>query len=162
MTPDELPGFLAAFRTRVEGAAGPAAKAMADEYKSHLTRVTLQRFHSVPGQFGTPSPAGEGPVASRTGRLAASVTSWGGASGGGVGTAYVAPHTIYAVTQEWGEIHYRRTREYMHWINSGGEWWKKRVDIPQRPYMRTARDETIADGSLTRAATEAFISVTGL
>ena len=162
MTPDELPGFLAGIRDRAMATPGPCAKAMADTYKTHLTRVTLQRYHSAPGQFGTPSPAEEGPVASRTGRLAASVTSWGGGSDGGVGTAFVAPHTIYAVTQEWGEIHYRRTREYMHWINSGGEWWKKRVDIPQRPYMRTARDETIADGSLTRAAMGKFVSIMGL
>ena len=162
MTPDELPGFLAGIRDRAMTTPGPCAKAMADTYKTHLTRVTLQRFHSVPGQFGTPSPAGEGPVASRTGRLAASVTSWGGGSDGAVGSAFVAPHTIYAVTQEWGEIHYRRTREYMHWINSGGEWWKKRVDIPQRPYMRTATRETVADGSLTRAAMDKFVSIMGL
>jgi phage gpG-like protein len=161
VTPDELPGFLSGLRDRAEATAGPVAKAMADEYETHLTRVTLQRYHSAPGQFGTPSPRDEGPVASRTGRLAGSVTSREGASGGGVGTAYVAPHTIYAVTQEWGEIHYARTRKYMHWTNSGGSWWKERVDIPQRPYMRTATRETIADGSLTRAAMEKFVSIMG-
>lgn len=161
MTVDELPAVLAIFRDRAATAAGPAAKAMADTYKSHLTRVTLQRYHSVPGQYGTESPAFEGPVASRTGRLAGSVTSWQGRSGPGYGSASVAPHTIYAVTQEWGETHYNRTRHYMHWINSGGEWWKKRVDIPPRPYMRTATRETVADGSLTRSAALMFRSLVG-
>ena len=68
MTPDELPGFLAGIRDRAMATPGPCAKAMADTYKTHLTRVTLQRYHSAPGQFGTPAPAEEGPVASRTGR----------------------------------------------------------------------------------------------
>ena len=162
MNLDEVPALLAGFRDKAAAAAGPVANAMADTYRHHLTRVTLQRYHSVPGQFGTDSPAFEGPVASRTGRLAASVTSWQGASGPGFGSASVAPHTIYAVTQEWGEVHYARTRKYMHWVNSGGEWWKKRVEIPPRPYMRTATKETIADGSLTRAAMYKFVSITGL
>lgn len=161
MTIDEVPGLLAGIRDLAANAAGPVAGAMADTYKTHLTRVTLQRYHSAPGQFGTPSPAGEGPVASRTGRLAASVTSTQGASGPGFGSASVAPHTIYAVTQEWGEIHYARTRKYMHWTNTGGSWWKERVEIPQRPYMRTATEETVEDGSLTRAAMDKFVSLMG-
>jgi hypothetical protein len=159
---DEVPILLMGIAELAANAAGPVAKAMADEYKSHLTEVTLQRYHSAPGQFGTPSPAHEGPVASRTGRLAASVTSWQGASGPGFGSASVAPHTIYAVTQEWGEEHFARTRKYMHWTNSGGSWWKERVNIPERPYMSTAMKETIADGSLTRAAMVKFVEVTGL
>lgn len=159
MTVDELPAVLAIFRDRAAAAAGPTAKAMADTYKSHLTRVTLQRFHSAPGQFGTPSPPGE-PIATRTGRLAGSVTSTQGASGPGFGSAYVSPHTIYAVTQEWGAVHHAR-RRYMHWTNTGGEWWKKRVDIPPRPYMRPATRETIADGSLQRSAMLMFRSMVG-
>jgi hypothetical protein len=161
VTVDELPAVLGIFRDRAAAAAGPTAKAMADTYKSHLTRVTLQRYHSVPGQFGTPSPRYEGPVASRTGLLAASVTAWQGVSGPGFGSASVAPHTVYAVTQEWGAVHFARTRRFMHWTNSGGSWWKKRVDIPQRPYMRTATRETIADGSLTRSAMLMFRSMVG-
>lgn len=161
MTLDELPAVLGIFRDRAAAAAGPTAKEMADTYKSHLTKVTLQRFHSIPGQYGTPSPRDVGPVASRTGRLAASVTSWHGASGAGFGSASVAPHTIYAVTQEWGEIHEPRAFKYMHWVNSEGPWWLKRVDIPERPYMRTATRETIADGSLQRSAMLMFRSLVG-
>ncbi len=161
MTIDEVPTLLAAIRDQAANTAGPVAKAMADEYKTHLTTVTLQRYHSMPGQYGTPSPRDEGPVASRTGKLAGSVTSWYSAAGYGYGSASVAPHTVYAVTQEWGEIHYARTRRYMHWTNSGGAWWKKSVDIPERPYMRTATKETVADGSLTRAAMDKFVSLMG-
>ena len=162
MTIDEVPALLAGIRDQAAEAAGPCAKAIANTYKTHLTRVTLQEYHSAPGQFGTPSPRDVGPVASRTGRLAASVTSWYGAAGPGYGSASVAPHTVYSVTQEWGEEHTPSHFKYMHWTNSGGEWWKKRVKIPQRPYMRTATDQTIADGSLTRAAMESWVSIVRL
>jgi hypothetical protein len=160
VTIDEAIAALKIFQARAATAAGPSAKAMADTYKSHLTRVTLQRFHSAPGQFGTPSPPGS-PIASRTGTLAASVTSIQGASGPGFGSAYVSPHTIYAVTQEWGDIHTPSHFPYMRWHNSGGWWMKKRVDIPERSYMRPAVRETAADGSLTRSAALMFRSLVG-
>ena len=163
MTVDELPGVLAIFRDRAAAAAGPTAKAMADTYKSHLTKVTLQRYHSAPGQFGTTSPEGA-PIAFRTGRLAGSVTSTAGRSGPGFGSAYVRPNTIYAVTQEWGDVHTPSHFRYMRWENEGGpqpEWWKKRVKIPERSYMRPAVRETAADGSLTRAAALMFRSLVG-
>ena len=160
MTIDEAIAVLKIFQARAATAAGPSAKAMADTYKSHLTKVTLQRFHSAPGQFGTTSPPGS-PIAFRTGTLADSVTAWPGASSPGFGSAYVAPHTIYAVTQEWGDVHTPSHFRYMHWTNSGGEWWKKRVKIPERSYMRPAVRETAADGSLTRSAALMFRSLVG-
>lgn len=160
MTVDELPGVLGIFRDRAAAAAGPAAKAMADTYKSHLTKVTLQRFHSTPGQFGTTSPPGE-PIAERTGHLISTVTSTAGRSGAGFGSAYVRPNTIYAVTQEWGDEHTPSHYPYMRWHNSGGWWMKKLVKIPERSYMRPATRETVADGSLTRSAALMFRSLVG-
>ena len=38
-------------------------------------------------------------------------------------------------------------------------WLRRRVDIPARPYMSTAVNETIANGSLVRAAEERFMAV---
>ena len=150
--------MFAEIQARAAEAAGPVAKAMADTYKTHLTRVTLQKYHSAPGQYGTPSPPYVGPVASRTGRLAASVTSVMGASGPGFGSATVGPHTIYAATQEWGDVHTAHTH-FMHWVNDRGAWWKKRVTIPRRPYMEPALDDVIGDGSLSRVAMETFMSI---
>lgn len=160
MTVDELPAVLGIFRDRAAAAAGPSAKAMADTYKSHLTKVTLQRFHSVPGQFGTTSPPGS-PIASRTGHLASTVTSTAGRSGAGFGSAYARPNTIYAVTQEWGDEHTPDRYPYMRWHNSGGWWMKTLVKIPERSYMRPAVRETAADGSLTRSAALMFRSLVG-
>lgn len=157
ITLEELPGVLKAIRDKAATAAPPAVMAMADAYKDHLTRVTLRRSFAAPGQFGTPAAPGQ-PPAHRTGRLSASVRVTPGLQGGLVATASVAPHTIYAVTQEYGGIHVPVRARYMHWVNSGGEWWKKRVYIPARPYMRPALEETIADGSLTKAAAEAFMA----
>jgi len=160
VTVDELPAMFEGIAAKVLDAAKPAVDAMADTFQDYVVRE-LNRFQVSIGAFGTPSPAHIGPPAHRSGKLAGSVTVSPGASGGGVATASVAPHTIYARTQEVGEIH-RAKRLYMHWINDGGEWWRKMVDIPERPYMRPAHDATIADGSLTRAAMEAFVRATGL
>ena len=71
----------------------------------------------------------------------------------------MAPHVIYAATQERGGIHQARHAKYMHWVNTGGAWFKKRVDIPARPYMEPALREVIEDGSLTASAIEAFMAV---
>jgi hypothetical protein len=48
------------------------------------------------------------------------------------------------------------TRKYMHWVNSGGSWYKKRVRIPPRPYMKPALEDCLSNGSLVKAAMEAF------
>ena len=89
------------------------------------------------------------------------MTHWPGPSSGMTGRAYAGPHTIYAVTQEVGAVHFARRVSYMHWTNSGGEWWKKRVDIPPRPFMQPAVAEVVADGSVQRAAALMFRSLVG-
>jgi hypothetical protein len=160
MTPDELVRLLEDIRDRAATAAPAVAMEMARVYSVHLSRVTLRRTTAAPGQFGTPAPPG-GPPAFRTGALAGSVTHWPGASSGMTGRAYAGPHTIYAVTQQEGAIHFARNFRYMHWTNSGGEWWKKRVDIPPRPYMQPALADVIADGSLQRWAALTFRTLVG-
>jgi len=151
VTPDELVDALQRYRDRAAQAMPEVAMAMADTYKDHLTRVTLRRSYAMPGQFGTPAPAGS-PVAYRTGLLARSVTSWPGVYSGLSATAHVAPHTVYAATQEYGREIFARRFTYMHWRNTGGEWWKKRVYVPPRPYLHPALADVIVDGSLRRSA----------
>jgi hypothetical protein len=156
--PSALPGVLKALRDKVAEAAPPTVMAMAGTYKDHVQKVTLRRSFAAPGQFGTPASPGS-PPAWRTGELAKSIRVAPGVQSGLVATASVAPHVIYAATQEHGGVHYARQARYMHWINSGGEWWKKRVDIPARPYMAPAVRECIEDGSLTKSAMETFMVV---
>lgn len=161
MTLDELIAALEDMRDRAAKAAPAVALEMARVYSVHLSRVTLRRSFATPGQFGTPAAPG-GPPAFRTGRLAESVWPWPGPSSGTTGRAFAGPHTIYARTQETGAVHFARNFPHMHWRNSGGEWWKKRVDIPARPYMEPAVAEVIADGSLRSAAEAVFRAAVGL
>lgn len=157
ITLEELPGVLKAIQAKAADAAPPVVMAIADAYKDHLVHVTLRRSFAAPGQFGTPAAPG-GPPAWRTGRLAGSVTSRLSGAGGLTATAVVGPHTVYARVQNQGAVNRATRAHYMHWVNSGGEWFKKRVDIPGRPYLEPALRETIADGSLVRAAMEAFMA----
>ena len=160
MTVDELLAELKEKRDRAAAAAPPVAMSMADTFKDHLRTVTLRRYIAAPGQFGTPAPIG-GPPAWRSGALAASVTSWPGGSSGFRATASSGPHTIYAATQQYGQHIYARNFEYMHWRNTGGEWWKKHVYVPPRPYMQPAVADIIADGSLQRNAEAVFTAFMG-
>lgn len=161
MNIDEDIGIFEGVRDRAATAAPPVALEMARVYGVHLSRVTLRRSHAMPGQFGTPAPPGA-PPAFRTGALSESVWPWPGPSSGMYGRAFAGPHTIYARTQETGAAHFARNFRYMHWINSGGEWWKKRVDIPARPYMQPALAEVVADGSVQRGAALMFRSLVGI
>jgi hypothetical protein len=44
----------------------------------------------------------------------------------------------------------------MHWRANGMDWYRVHVYIPDRPYMRPTVDQTVSDGSLGRAAADAF------
>lgn len=158
MTIDEAIALYKGVRDRAAVAGPPVAYEMARVYSAHLSMVTLRQRTAAPGQFGTPAPPG-GPPAFRTGALAASVFPWPGPGSGMTGRAYAGPHTIYAATQETGGVHYARNFRYMHWVNSGGEWWKKRVVIPPRPYMEPALIDVVADGSMQRGAALVFRSL---
>lgn len=171
-------------RDRAASAAPAVALEMARVYSVHLSHVTLRRSYAAPGQFGTPaSPLS--PPAFRTGALAASVWPWPGPSSGTTGRAYAGPHVVYGRTQETGAVHEARNFRFMHWensggqlwhlgsgsrrgspvfessIHSGGEWWKKRVWIPPRPFMEPALAEVAGDGSLQRGAALTFRSLVG-
>jgi hypothetical protein len=153
----ELVPVLEALRDRAATAAPPAVTAIGQTYQKHLQKVTLRRYFTTPGQFGTSSPPGQ-PPAWRTGALARSVVTAVSASSGMTATARVGPHVIYARTQEEGGVHEARRARYMHWVNSGGSWYLKRVVIPPRPFMEPALRECVENGSLSRAAAEAFLA----
>ena len=155
ITPEELPGLLRAIQARAADAAPAAVMAIGQTYQKHLQKVTLRRSFAAPGQFGTPAIPGQ-PPAWRTGALAMSVTTIAGASSGTVASAWVGPHVIYARVQNQGAVNRPTHARYMHWINSGGEWYKRRVKIPPRPYMKPALEDCLDNGSLTKAAIESF------
>jgi hypothetical protein len=161
VTPAELPAYLEGIKARVEAAAIPVANAIAETYKEHLVGYTLHESGSHAPVTRTPAPPGR-PPAFMTGGLAASVTKTPATGGGGVAWSYVAPHTIYASTQEYGGVHIGKPFMWL-WVRYIGPmavmdrgWLRRTVDIPARPYMSTAVSETVANGSLTRAAMESF------
>jgi hypothetical protein len=153
MTPGEVPGLLQAIQDRAATAAPGAVMAIADRYHQLVIMELTRRSHA-PGSW-TNSPPGD-PPAWITGELAGSVTTRRGIMGGTYATASVAPHTIYAGVQEWGDVIRARRVHFMHWVNDRGSWFKKVVDIPERPYMRPALKTGIATGVLTEAAMKSF------
>lgn len=155
ISPEELPGLLRGIRDRAAQAAPVAVMGMADAYQERVTRVTLRRYSHSYGTK-TDSPPGQ-PPAWVLGALARSVTSVLGRSSGTHATARVRPNTIYARLQELGGVVRPHGHPFLRFRGLDGEWvYKRSVRVPPRPYMRPTTETMIADGSLTRAAAEAF------
>ena len=147
----ELPGYLEALAVRAGEAAIPGADAMGEAFRDEVKRRLTERSH--PRGTRTPSPPGS-PPAKESGDLAASV-SMDPATTPVVATASVSPHTIYDAVQEYGDTIHVRNAKYMHfWYD--GEYFAKTVVVPERSYMRSTLELMLADGSLSRAAAEAF------
>jgi hypothetical protein len=165
-----VPGLYEAIRARAETAAVPVAGVIGKTYKGHLVDVTLVESGSHPPVTQTPAAPGAPPAVMPGGvhgSLRGSVTMGGPVGGGGIGESWVNPNVIYAATQEYGGVHHAVRGPYMWlWINYIGPaavkrrgWRKETVTIPERPYMRRAVAETIANGSLSRAAAAAFAAM---
>ena len=152
-----LPAILAAIGARAAAAAPDVANAMAFAYQRHLQDVTLTRY-SHPPRTKTPSPPVTGTPALVTGTLRRSVRV-DPAHGSGVAVARVAPHTVYARIQELGGHIYPVRARYLRWTEDGVVHYAKHVYLPERPYMGPAARDTIADGSLHRAAAAVCASV---
>jgi hypothetical protein len=170
----ELPGYLAAIQARVAAAAVPVAGAMAKTYEKHLVDITLTESgsHGPATAAGYPpsAPPGRPPMqmpGGLNGSLRGSVTMSGPTGGGGIGLASVAPHTIYAATLEWGSTHSAKRGPFMWlWVRYIGyqavianRWLMREVTIEERPYMRTAVAEEIANGELQAVAETTFEAV---
>ncbi len=169
----ELPAYLRMLAGRADMAAAPAVNGMAVAYRDRVKNVTLRRYAHAKGER-TSSPPGE-PPAYVSGDLARSVFAiLAPGSSGGLAWASVSPHTVYAATQEYGNvIHaHARTRggwtghylggergpgqHTMHFWYGGSEWFPMTVHIPERSYMRRTVHDMIAEGSLSRACAEGF------
>ncbi|HEX4178489.1 MAG TPA: hypothetical protein VHY57_08630, partial [Rhizomicrobium sp.] len=70
-------------------------------------------------------------------------------------SALVGATAVYAGIQEFGGWTWGN-HGMMHWHNSAGEWFMRRVYVPEHPYMRPAAEGVIRDGSLQRSAILAF------
>jgi phage gpG-like protein len=149
-----LPAYLRALHDVAAGAVAPAATAMAKEFRGRVANVTLKETAHPPGQFWK---AFDGrPPAYASGNLARSIKVTPAAGTTVRARAFVGAYANYAGIQERGGFTWPRNSAYMHWVNSQGPWWKKRVFIPAHPFFEpTVRDMTW-DGSLSRAAGAAF------
>lgn len=163
MTPEELPGLFAAIRDQASTAARPAVDGMTETFEDAVGRTLRLSAHapmpagpphSIPfGIFHKATPGA--PPAYATGNLAGSIMRTP-ASGGITASALVGATAVYAALQEWGGETWPSRSAYMHWQNTAGPWWMKRVTVPEHPYFRPTVDRTVADGSLSRAARDGF------
>jgi len=148
-----LPAYLRALKDAAAGGAAPAANAMAGAFQDRVVSVTLRQTVHPPGLFWK-AMAGR-PPAYASGELARSVRMTP-AKGSVLATAYVGAYARYAAMQEFGGFARARTSAYMHWVNSRGSWWMKQVYVPAHPYFEPTVVQMIQDGSLSRAAADAF------
>jgi len=141
VTPEEVPGFLAAIQARVATAAPDCAMAMGEEHRKRMDTL-LTRYPHAAGTK-TPSPPGQ-PPGLISGALRGSVTCVRGPGGGMHASALTGPHIVYARIQEYG--------------GRVPTWGNVRThSIPARPYVRPSRDQVIASGSAVAAADAAFM-----
>jgi hypothetical protein len=160
MTPEQLVALLEGIKRRVPDAAADAAMAMARTFEHYVKAVTLQRYRHPPGMW-TLSLRGQ-PPAIVTGGLAGSVKSWPGMRTEFVAQAHAGAFAVYARVQEKGAVIGHKRAEWLHWENVDprtGEWkgwYKKSVRVGPHPFFTPSVRDTIADGSLTRAAEDAF------
>lgn len=152
MDPSGLPAMFQGIERRAGAAASPASLAMAHTFERAVKRTLSLRSR---GQYDRRAREERGqPPAMRSGALRNSVTSAGG-TGDPVAVSSVAPHVFYAGIQEWGGSMNARPRSAMHFF-SGGEWFLQHVRVGPNPYMRPTIRACIANGSLSRAAADAF------
>lgn len=163
MTPEENLALFEAIKAQVSTAAPPAVDGMTETFEDAVGRTLRLSAHapmpagpphSIPfGIFHKATPGA--PPAYATGNLAGSIMRTP-ASGGITASALVGATAVYAALQEWGGETWPSRSAYMHWQNTAGPWWLKRVTVPEHPYFRPTVDRTVADGSLSRAAMKGF------
>ncbi len=155
MTPEGNTAFLAGLAGNVASAAGPVATAMADTFQRRVTTVELkQQFH--PPRMFWRQAVGH-PPAYASGALARSVKRGRTISKGTQAEASVGAYARYAAIQEFGGDTWGN-KGMMHWVNTGGSWYFRRVHVPEHPYFRPALEAVISNGSLQRSAVSAFMA----
>jgi hypothetical protein len=171
MTPGELPGYWDGIIARVT-ADGPSAAAYAMARRFHQV-VSDQTLVATSHGRGTPTPAPPGgPPALVSGALKRSIRLYPATKTGQyTARSNVCPLIVYARIQELGGIvdakhtyvdkHGKVRQGYLAWGSGPGRRYAHSVTIPARPYMRTTRARTIADGSLRAAAIQAVRGLVG-
>lgn len=131
----------------------PAATAMATGVRREISQVTLRQTSHPRFEFYH-APVGA-PPARATGNLARSIRSTA-AYGEVRAFSSVAAYAEYAALQEYGGATWPSRSRYMHWFNTGGEWLKRIVHVPEHPYMRPTVQRMSASGQISRDARNAF------
>lgn len=149
----ELRAYLVELRDRGAEAAIPAADGMADAFRDEVKARLTAKSHARPTR--TPSLPGE-PPAAESGELADTVTT-DPATTPVVATAKVGPHASPKDwVQEYGKTIRAKTPYGMRFQYGDDHYKAFKVKVPERSYMRSTLEILVADGSLTRAAAEAF------
>lgn len=148
-----LPAYLKGLQKAAGDAMVPAANAMGSTVKDRIQNVTLKQTAHAPGMFYK-AAAGR-PPAYASGNLSRSIMMVP-ASTSIRATAMVGATAVYAALQEFGGRTWPSRYRFMHWVNTGGPWWKKEVYVPEHPYFRPTVEELIRNGDLTREAQSAF------
>jgi len=158
MTFDEYIAWLESAIARMELGAPAMADAMAEYLSDRVANDMLRRTVHSEGAYYKARPGA--PPATASGRLAKGMFTTPASSGLRV-TAWVGNSARHAKILEYGGCVLTPTSgKVMHWRDSGGSWYHARLpasgDYPAHPFLEPAVREAIADGSLQRAAIDAF------
>ena len=150
--PLRISGIADALQTH---AAAAAANAMATEFHTELTDVTLRK--STHGK-DTTTPAAPGqPPALVSGTLRRSAQIVPAQAAGPRAVAAVRVGVVYARIQELGGVVHAKRAPYLRFQYPSGQWHTvKSAKIPARPYMKPTRDLLIATGRLQARAAQAI------
>lgn len=127
---------------------------MADIFRAQVQNVELKDEFHPPGMFWR--QVINHPPAYASGALNRSVLPTYAVAGTDASASVGAYAKYAAIQEEGGDTWSNRPGDFMHWINTGGEWYMRRVTVPPHPYFRPALEKVIRDGSLRRSALSAF------
>jgi hypothetical protein len=132
----------------------PTATAMAKYLAERTANDTLQRTSHPAGMWYRQRP-GE-PPAMASGKLAESMFYTPAHRGGLKATAYVGNSAEYSRILEYGCVIQPSSKEFSHWVDTGGSWYHKLLISPPHPYLQPTVEEAMDDGGLRQAAIDAF------
>lgn len=153
--PLRLRGIADALKTR---AAKAAADAMAQEFHTELTDVTLRQSTHPRGTVTTAAPGQPPALVSGTLRRSARIVP--APEGEARATASVRVGTVYARIQELGGTVTAKRTKYLRFQYPKGSWHSVRsVHLPARPYMAPTRARLVAQGRLRARGKQAATDV---
>jgi len=139
-------------------AAAAAANAMATEFHTELTDVTLRASSHPKGTVTTAQPGQPPALVSGTLRRSARIVPAQAAGPRAVATVGVA--AVYARIQEKGGVINAKRAPFLRFQYPDGSWHTvKSVRLPARPYMAPTRDALLAAGRLRARASAAIAAI---